>query len=257
MTNEGLVAGADANLLHAVQTWAKAAAAGRVCEEDGLLIAASGVPIRSFNNAFFTRPLANSSPHLGKLIAYFESLGVPFRLRVRDDVDGITEDVLAAGGLHRSGGIPCLVLSPITACEHDRPALEMRRVTDDCTLRHHVEVVAAGFDWLPALVSQVFSEKLIGDRDWRAYVGYVGGQPVASSQLVITDRVAGIYWVATLEAFRRRGFGEAMTWHAVEEGVAAGCDAASLQASPMGYPIYERMGFRTVMHYRTFIRQEV
>jgi predicted acetyltransferase len=59
--------------------------------------------------------------------------------------------------------------------------------------------------------------------------------------------------VATRAKFRRRGVGEALTWHAVREGVAAGCRSATLQASEMGRPIYERMGFRLVAPYKTFV----
>ena len=36
-----------------------------------------------------------------------------------------------------------------------------------------------------------------------------------------------------------------MTARAVAEGVAAGAHTAYLQASAMGYGVYERMGFRT------------
>ena len=86
------------------------------------------------------------------------------------------------------------------------------------------------------------------------YTGFLDGEPVATSALFMSNHVAGVYNVATLNAYRRRGFGEAMTWHAVREGAAAGCGMASLQASEMGRPIYERMGFRLVAGYKTYLR---
>jgi len=60
--------------------------------------------------------------------------------------------------------------------------------------------------------------------------------------------------VGTLEAQRGRGFGEVMTAHAARQGRARGCDHASLQASVMGRPVYERMGFRQNREYRNFER---
>ena len=58
--------------------------------------------------------------------------------------------------------------------------------------------------------------------------------------------------MATLEARRGRGLGEAITWEAVKAGIAAGCELASLQASALGRPVYERMGFETPLHYVHF-----
>ncbi len=40
-----------------------------------------------------------------------------------------------------------------------------------------------------------------------------------------------------------------MTARVAADGASAGCDVATLQASEMGYPIYERFGFRTVVEY--------
>jgi GNAT superfamily N-acetyltransferase len=105
----------------------------------------------------------------------------------------------------------------------------------------------------PDVVRKLSPMSLIRHPRWRSYVGYADGQPVATSALLITGDVAGVYWVATAEAFRGRGYGEAMTWHVVREGAAAGCRVAALQASDMGRPVYERMGFRYVAGYRTFV----
>ena len=44
-----------------------------------------------------------------------------------------------------------------------------------------------------------------------------------------------------------------MTARMVADGVAEGCDVAALQASEMGRPIYERLGFRTVVRYVEYV----
>jgi GNAT superfamily N-acetyltransferase len=86
----------------------------------------------------------------------------------------------------------------------------------------------------------------------RFYLGCVDGEPACSGALVATGDVAGIYWVATREAYRGRGFGTAMTWAAIEGGVELGCRMASLQASELGRPVYETMGFAHAGGHRQF-----
>jgi GNAT superfamily N-acetyltransferase len=77
-----------------------------------------------------------------------------------------------------------------------------------------------------------------------------GGRAVAGSVLVATEGVAGVYWVATDRRARRRGYGAAATWGALAAGRELGARAGFLQASPLGLPVYERMGFRTVLQYQ-------
>ena len=80
---------------------------------------------------------------------------------------------------------------------------------------------------------------------------YVDGEVASTAALIVSGDVAGIYNVATPERFRRRGLGEATTRAAASEGERRGCRIATLQASAIGYPIYERKGFRTAVRWRS------
>jgi predicted GNAT family acetyltransferase len=59
--------------------------------------------------------------------------------------------------------------------------------------------------------------------------------------------------VGTLPRAFGRGYGTAVTWEVVEQGLARGVPFLSLQASPMGAPVYARMGFTTPTRYRVFV----
>jgi GNAT superfamily N-acetyltransferase len=83
-----------------------------------------------------------------------------------------------------------------------------------------------------------------------AFLAYRGTEPLAIAMTIVTDGVAGIYWVGTTEGARGQGLGRAITAAAVNAGFDLGADIASLQASPMGEPIYNAMGFETIYDYR-------
>jgi predicted acetyltransferase len=67
---------------------------------------------------------------------------------------------------------------------------------------------------------------------------------------IVNNGVAGIYWVGTTERARGQGLGRALTAAAVNAGLDLGAELASLQASPMGEPIYRAMGFEKIFDYR-------
>jgi len=59
--------------------------------------------------------------------------------------------------------------------------------------------------------------------------------------------------IVTMSAARRRGYGAALTWAALAAGREQGCVAATLTATEMGYPLYQRLGFQPAGVYRTYL----
>jgi GNAT superfamily N-acetyltransferase len=85
----------------------------------------------------------------------------------------------------------------------------------------------------------------------RYWIGYVDGAPAAVAAGGAGDGVVGIYGVATMPDARGKGYGGAVT------DAAARCDPslpAVLQASDMGRPVYERLGFTTIAPYTLWLR---
>jgi ribosomal protein S18 acetylase RimI-like enzyme len=76
-----------------------------------------------------------------------------------------------------------------------------------------------------------------------AFVAYAGAEPVACAMTLVSHRVAGVFYVATVEHPRRRGLGNALTRIAARTGFEMGAEAAWLGASEMAASLYQRIGF--------------
>jgi predicted GNAT family acetyltransferase len=67
--------------------------------------------------------------------------------------------------------------------------------------------------------------------------------------IVFSHSIAGIYWVGTIESFRKKGLAEVCTATVTNEAFRRGASSVILQASPFGEPIYRRLGFKEFTRY--------
>lgn len=210
-------------------------------------VAATGLPIPFFNPIFLLQPL-RADVDLARAVSLLRGAGLPFVVHLREDLDDPPRRAAEALGLHQSGRMPGMALSLPAAVPPPMPEVEVRRVADEVGYRDFIQVGGQGFELPLALVEELLPAALFGEAAVRAYVAYVGHEAVATSVGIQLDDVVGIYNVATLAARRGRGYGTAVTWHAIAQAD-PGTTVAALQSSEMGLGVYERMGFRTVVEY--------
>jgi GNAT superfamily N-acetyltransferase len=150
--------------------------------------------------------------------------------------------------------LPGMALHPIPPdLVTTAPGLEIEVVRDAESLREHALVAAHGFGF-PESIAIDFIGDALWERDGAiVYLGRADGRPVVSGFSVRTGDTLGIFTIATEPDARGRGFGAAMTSRLIADGAAAGCTVAALQASSMGRPIYERIGFRVVQPYEIYV----
>ena len=257
LSDDEIAARADDNYVAMWSMYATTRDGGEVRERDGLVLACSYLPAAMFNNAFVTRPLRDPDAQIAGAIDFFDGAEVPFCVRIREGLDPAAERACERLGLPYSDTVPGMALADLASIPPPMEGLQVRAATDAETRRQHRRIVERVFEMPHRTVELLLNDRIMTARDTEYYVGYVDGAPVATAALVVTHRVGGIANVATDPARRGRGIGEAMTWHAVRRAKAMGCVMANLQASEMGRPIYERMGFRMVSPYRTFHRPGV
>jgi GNAT superfamily N-acetyltransferase len=223
----------------------------------GVALVATGLPLRLFNQVIVEGdPVAPEA--IAAAVATTRARGDRFVVNLRSGTD---DRYLPLMGdldlvpLSAEPWMPGMALHPLPALGTvpPTPGHEIRRVTDGPGVRDHILTVAAGFEMPVDWIEAVMTEALAARPEAAVYVGYTDGQPVSTGLGVRTGRTIGIYNIATLEAARRRGYGAAMTMRIVDDGTAEGCDVAILQASEMGRPIYERLGFRTVVEYVGYV----
>lgn len=132
--------------------------------------------------------------------------------------------------------------------------LEVEVVEQEASLRDFERTVIEGFE-APQLHRygpfKVHAPGILNDERMRILLGRVGGLPVTAAMAYVSDGVVGVYGVATRPRYRRRGYGEEITWRAMFTDPKL---PAVLQPSPAAADLYRRMGFREAGSFRIWAR---
>ncbi len=216
---------------------------GRILEQGGVLLLSG--PSSYLRVAIRTDPSVDGASVVARAEDFFaqEPAGFIVLARRPDDED-IERAALAEG--FRAGWIErpmALASAPSAGGLHD--GVELRVVADERAVIDYGRVVEQANDdpGERERAPLLFHGETILAPHIAAFVAYEGGEPLACAMTLVSHRVAGVFYVATVEHARRRGLGDALTRAAARAGFRMGADAAWLGASEMGATLYRRIGF--------------
>jgi ribosomal protein S18 acetylase RimI-like enzyme len=148
--------------------------------------------------------------------------------------------------LHFAVDLPGMVAETLAPPENGSTALQILQVTGGATREAFCQIGSTCFNVPLTWFREVFDNDNLWKR-FSAYVGYFEGEPVSTAATVVGSDVIGLYNVSTLPGHQRRGFGEAITRHAIECARREhGISRTILQSTTQGQRLYEKLGYRSV-----------
>lgn len=241
---------ADANLVQALREHARWQEPCACVEEGGVLMMAGA-------NAFpgaFRNCVVRVDAHvpaaevLQRALAFFTARGRGYTLLTRASRDADLIAALQDAGMAPLADSPCMLIDRAVDEPKVPAGIRVERMTQLRNVRDAVTINAEAYEALklPAAETRVFfgrprevlSPRMVG------FVAYRDGVPLSTALTLLSGEGAGVYWVGTAAAARRSGLGELCTRLATNAGFAAGARVVTLQASPFGEPIYQRLAYR-------------
>ncbi|HEY8583633.1 MAG TPA: GNAT family N-acetyltransferase [Capillimicrobium sp.] len=220
---------------------------------DGVLVTCCPrAPDRSLPNAVLARdPAALTDALLDEIGARYDAAGVrAWTVWVRPGDDALSERLAARGHVHdaepmlMAATMDELDLGPAAGLDLDpAPTWETVAALNDAAYGLDGEVAAMleGVDDSPAML----------------WVARVGGAPAACAVVRPHEGDAEVFWVAVAPEARGRGLAGALMRRSLAAARDAGCTTASLEATKLGLPVYERMGFRSLGRFGMWERRQV
>ena len=212
-------------------------------ERDGVLAAVvPACPDRSVINSVTYSDAASLGAALDQLAAAHEEAGVrAWTVWVPED-DRDAAALLEAAG-HRLDATPAaMVVDLVGLPDPDTSGLDwddQASAADVARVNDH----AYGFD------EPTFGAALAampGDIPLRLYQARVDGEPASVLATVDEGDDCGIYLVGTLSEHRGKGLAGRLLHAALAQARDRGLRTSSLQATKLGYPVYERLGYEPI-----------
>lgn len=184
-------------------------------------------------------------------IAWVRASDAPFRVRIDTALgDELLDSPIRAGLERDEWTMPGMVLAAPRAAPPPPAGVTIERVVEE----NFADFIQATVDCgMPREVAEnAFDLEATRAGGLDFFLGRLNGRPAATSTLVVTGDITGIYAVATVDDAQRHGLGTAVTWAAVDRAREWGAKAVVLQSSPMGLNVYRQIGFETVVSYAVF-----
>jgi GNAT superfamily N-acetyltransferase len=254
----------DSNLVSYLRHVALTADGGAVGETDGVLAFAGG---HNYPGAYTNGVIRTTSARVARpdeVFAAAEELFRPLRrgyaVWIREHADADLEQACVDAGMWLrppEAGLPGIAIDHTIDMPEYAAKAQIRRVRDDAGLRAYLGIVAAGWnvaEMPPDLQERVlFSISSLRADNVAAFLAYLDDEPVSGCMTFVADNTAGLFWSSTLPPARGTGLGKATFVAACRAGFEMGAVCATGQASAMGVPLWQKLGFDVPTHYVRYI----
>lgn len=210
------------------------------------------------NGAFRTDPGLPAATTIERVVDSFRELGRRPTIMTFARPDGDLDAVLPDLGWTIAIDLPVMVReTALTVRPVERATIRWLDPAVPQDLESLRDVLRRGFaedDEEREVVDSLFAgPESIAPPGAEAVIAMLDGGRAACAMVYRAGDAAVVGWVATVPEARRRGLGRLLTAAASNRGLDLGAAWVTLQASPMGLPVYRSMGFETITSSRIWV----
>ena len=254
----------EANLRETLKFFSLSNDNGMVVETSEMLLISSGINYGVFNTAL----LKNRVDSEEQLQGYISDAHDFFGARHERWSFWVCHDMLGPAVLRRMRRVmesrrlrllsepPGMAAGRLVAPRRVLPLLDVRPVATPPERLAFAGIMSTTFDLPYSICVDIYSFERSWSGGYRAWVGYVNGEPVVSTACFIAAEVMGVYSVGTMPGWRRRGYAEQLMRIVLGEiSRETGIERTILQSTTEGFRMYQRMGYRRVTQFSIFLTE--
>jgi GNAT superfamily N-acetyltransferase len=236
------------------QLYAQISPGGEAFDQDGLSFANANQPWFFMNVGLLNRPIGGESDldrRATEALKYFEASRNPWLLTGSEDwFGGNAPTVLSNVGLEFKLDLAGMVAERLSPRTRALPDVQLR-----CINSEETRIVLADLNADAYGVPRDWGRRALGSAAlWGGplfgTVAYVKGVPASGAFAILIDKALYVAWVATSKGHRGLGLAELVIRTSLEAArKATGIERTVLHATKYGYPVYQRIGYRSVVKF--------
>ncbi len=251
----------EQNLREMFRSLAVSRPSAEVREHAGVSIICLRAAFQMFNAVFLSSPVANEAELQERIsigAAFMEARGLPWSLWICEDWLGAqvrrnVARICRRSALVLAAEMPGMTIERVAPPSRLLPELIMRRVETERDRRPFCQIGSSCFHVPLGWFEEVFDHRMRERSGFAAWVGFLNDEPVATAATVVSGGVIGLYNVAVLPGFQRRGYAEFAMRHAISRAKEqCGLDRVILQSTRQAQRLYNGLGFSAVTRIMVF-----
>jgi ribosomal protein S18 acetylase RimI-like enzyme len=251
------------NLGEAMRFFGAARSNGEIRRLGALTLISSGIDYSVFNAAVLGSPVRgrgidNLAIEMKESEEFYGRRRLPWSFwacedLIEENLWGRVRDALENMNLRHLTTAPGMYAASLSPPSRRLPEVTVRPVADAETRTAFAQITSMAFEIPLPICRAVYAEDRAWQGTYTGWVGYHGRTPVSTTALVVCSGAIGVYSVATLPAFQRRGYAEAVMREAIAKASAeTGIARTVLQSTPAGMTLYKALGYQPVTRFQVF-----
>lgn len=248
----------DSHAIQAHLTLAELSGEGEVERTDNYVLGYTGAELPTFNFFVPLRLTGLTDESLADAAAFFKTRHTMYAVSLEEHRVPDGTEYLST---RRYQPLPP---QPVVASEHlpenvaARGDFDLMRVTTVPDLTAFYSVLRAVYDYTPDEVMLLYPSTHLHSDRLQHYIGFADdGVPVACGTLICSGGVASVWNLATLDNYRRRGLATTLLNYMLHDARQSACDMGLIYATPMGFSLFNQVGFMLYGMRQWFLPQEI
>lgn len=248
----------DTHAVEALITLAELSTEGEIERADHYVLGYTGADLPSYNFFIPLRLAGLTDESLADASAFFNTRHTMYSVSLEEHRVPDGTEYLSRRRYQPLPPQPIVATTEMPTSIIPQQKLTIEAVSTVPDLTAFYSILRSVYDFTPEEVMLLYPSTHLQTKRLRHYLGYTpDGTPVTAGTTVCSNGVASVWNLGTLDEYRRQGLASILLNGILFDAAQHGCDMSLVYATPMGFSLFNSLGYQLYAMRQWFLPQEI